>query len=368
MATPRRRHRPDLRRQAPIETLLDRPQRFSFFQAVRLLEWNAWWRRKDARSEQRLPIGEDNDPRSEAVRLRSAIQLKFPANEVQSLEGQPGGRPSLTADFFGLTGTLGALPDVYSDLVQRGLRQKVAALREFLDLFNNRLLALFYRAWAKYRLPVSYERSRGADREDPATSLLYALTGLGTGYLRGQSSVPDELLVHYAGALARRARPAVVLEEMISGALGRPVRIEQFRGEWCLLPPDAQTILPSLRRPQGQFARLGVDAVAGARAWEVQGGFRLHIGPLSYAEFTELFPDTEGARFLADLVRFGAGPEFAFDYRLGLAEGQVPPWQLQPEPLRLGWNTWLGGTPAAEETGVVFKPGAATDAREGLAA
>ncbi len=176
------------------------------------------------------------------------------------------------------------------------------------------------------------------------------------------------MAVHYAGTLARRARPAVVLEDLFSGALGRTVRIEQFRGEWCMLPTDAQTILPSARRSEGQFARLGVDAVAGERAWEVQGGFRLHIGPLAYHEFVELLPDTKGARFLVDLVRFGAGSEFAFDYRLSLAEGQVPDWQLQPDPLRLGWNTWLGGAPTADETGVVFRPDGHVEAQQGLAA
>jgi type VI secretion system protein ImpH len=368
MAAPRRQHRPDLRRQPPLDALLARPHRHAFFQAVRLLEWAAWWQRKDPRAEARLPIGEDNDPRAEALRLRSTIQLKFPASEVQAIDAPPGERPALTVDFFGLTGTLGALPEVYSDLVQRGLRQKQSALRDFLDLFNNRLLALFYRAWAKYRLPVSYERSRGAGREDPTTSLLYALIGLGTNGLRNRSSVPDELAVHHAGALARRARPAVVVEDLLSGALGRPVRIEQFRGEWCILPTDAQTILPGPSRPQGQFARLGVDAVAGERAWEVQGGFRIHIGPLTYDEFVDLFPGTKGATLLSDLVRLGAGPEFAFDYRLGLAAGQVPAWSLRPEPQRLGWNTWLAGTPSEAEMGVVFRPDGGGGAAEGLAA
>ncbi len=356
MATARRRDPADLRRKAPLEALLERPQRFSFFQAVRLLEWAAFWRNRDARAERRLPVGEDHDPRAEAARLRATSQLRFPASEVQSLDARPGQRPELTVDLFGLTGALGALPDAYSDLVQRELRQKQSALRDFLDLFNNRLLALFYRAWAKYRLPVSFERNHGAGREDPATSLLHALVGLGTGYLRGQSSVPDALAVHYSGILSRRARPAIVLEDYLSGALGRPVRVEQFRGEWCLLPRDAMTRLPGPGRIEGQFCRLGADAVAGERVWEVQGGIRIHVGPLTYPEFVQLFPGTASARFLSDLVRLGAGPEFSFDYRLELAEGEIPEWSLQPDPLRLGWNTWLGGTPAREERGVVFRP------------
>jgi type VI secretion system protein ImpH len=357
MATPRRRKNTDLRTLSPVDDLLGRPERFSFFQAVRLLEREAARRAEDSRNDSLRPVGEDHDPRREAVRFRSAIQLNFPAAEVQDAERtSTGARTTLTVGFFGLTGALGALPDSYSDLVQRSVRQKNNGLREFFDLFNSRLLGLFYRAWTKYRLPVSYERGRGAGREDPITQLLYALVGFGTAQLRGRSAAPDSLFTYFGGILARRPRPAIALEDVFSGALGHTVRIEQFCGEWQALATDERTRLPDRRRSQGQFCRLGVDAVAGERVWELQGGFRLHIGPLSYAEFAELLPNAPRARLLSDLVQLAAGSEFAFAYRLTLRPGEGPPLRLGDKEAWLSWNMWLptSGTARLEKS-VTFR-------------
>lgn len=362
MASPRRRKDSDLSATSPIDDLLARPRRFSFFQAVRLLEREARCRNAKGGKESVYPVGEDHDPRQEAIRFRSTAQLNFPATEILAAERAEDGpdarrRSTVTVGFFGLTGALGAMPESYSDLVQRGVRQKNAGLRDFLDIFNSRLLGLFYRAWAKYRLPVSYERGQAAGREDAITQMLYALIGLGTPALRSRTAVPDSIAVHFAGALAHRPRPAIALEDVFSGALGHIVRIEQFCGEWHVLAEEEQSRLPGRWRSEGRFCRLGVDLVAGARAWEVQGGCRLDIGPLSYAEFAALLPNAARARFLSDLVKFAAGSEFVFDYRLTLRPGETPPFRLGGggEPMWLGWNTWIPVRGPARSQSVVFK-------------
>ena len=55
---------------------------------------------------------------------------------------------------------------------------------EFFDIFNHRIISLFYRGWKKYRFYIAYEQSQGDD--DLVTSSLYDLLGMGTAGLRGR--------------------------------------------------------------------------------------------------------------------------------------------------------------------------------------
>ena len=90
----------------------------------------------------------------------------------------------MTATFLGLTGPSAVLPQHYSVALRRELRNRNTALRDFFDLFNDRLIAFFYRAWAKYRVPISVERGV-AKGEDGASEALRGLIGFGTDHLVG---------------------------------------------------------------------------------------------------------------------------------------------------------------------------------------
>ena len=71
--------------------------------------------------------------------------------------------------FLGLTGPSGVLPPHYTAHADaRVCAAKDTSLRDLLDMFNHRLISLFYRAWEKYRLPFAYERSRQEDAGRPS--------------------------------------------------------------------------------------------------------------------------------------------------------------------------------------------------------
>ena len=92
----------------------------------------------------------------------------------------------MTVAFMGLTGPLGVLPRHYTDLLLERGRRKDWTLRDFLDIFNHRLISLFYRAWEKYRLPIVYEAAAWRHQEnDCGSQYLFDLMGLGTSGLRG---------------------------------------------------------------------------------------------------------------------------------------------------------------------------------------
>jgi type VI secretion system protein ImpH len=317
------------------DVLFEEGYRFDFFQAVRVLE---------RLYPDRHPVGRDANPAEEAVRFRSHLSLSFPPSAIYEVtRAQDGGGPArMTVAFMGLTGLLGVLPRHYTELLLERMRRKDEGLRDFLDLFNHRLISLFYRAWEKYRFPIAYERavSKG-EGEDRFTSHLFDLIGLGTKGLRGRlEEVEDEPLLFYAGLLAQHPRSASALEGLLKDYFEVPVSVTQFIGQWLPLSEANRS-----RLGWGEVNNaLGVSAVAGSWVWDQQAKFRLQLGPLTFTEFCQFLPSADGFRTLAAITRFSAGEECDFDICLILKADEVPWCRLggNSEPAaRLGWSTWL---------------------------
>jgi type VI secretion system protein ImpH len=334
---------------------------FSFFQAMRLLA---------KLSEGRHPVGHTGSPGEEVVRFRAHQSMSFPPSAIWELQRPTlkSSAPIMTVTFFGLTGPSGILPRHYTELMLR-LRDfkgpEKTALRDWFDLFNHRLISLFYRSWEKYRFFIPYER-REYESEDPDafTHALYSFVGLGTPGLRGRlrisqwearkeaprervlGRIHDLGLLQFGGLLSHRPRNAVSLEGLLSGYFGLPAQVAQFHGQWMRLDLENQTALGG---PESSTA-LGLTAVVGERVWDVQGKIRIRVGPMSFAQFNEFQPDRaahpERKAFflLLHLARLYIGPELAFDVQFILRAAEVPESSLLDDENagpRLGWNTWI---------------------------
>lgn len=292
--------------------LLNEPYRFEFFQAVRLLGRMLGGRE---------PVGRlDCDPAREVVRFRSHVAFDFPPSQLREFVGLDGeeasdGQPELVVSFMGLAGLPGALPSHYTTLLLENKAGEVRPLRQFLDLFNHRLISLFYRAWEKYHFPVAFERR---DPTDHFTEYLFDLIGMGTKGLRGRLSLREEKgLLLYAGLIAQRPHSAAAVEAILGDYFGAPVRLEQFAGQWLELDEGS---VPRL----GEGGRLGVNTVIGTRVWDTQSKFRLRFGPLTLAAFKNFLPGASAFRPLAELTRLLVGMEFDFDVQLVLRADEVP--------------------------------------------
>jgi type VI secretion system protein ImpH len=331
--------------------LFRQPERFDFFQAVRLLEQIV--RERLARGE-RHPcgaVGQDVPPDRELVRFRALPSLSFPASAIARIQEPPNGAEASPVEmaiaFLGLTGPQGVLPQHYTTLLLQRLRDQDNSLRDFLDLFHHRLASLFYRAWEKYRLPFAHERFRldPDDRDvDAATASLFCLVGMGTPGLRGRLQMPDEAFLFYAGHFAHQPRSAVALECLLEDYFAMPMRVEQLQGQWLSLTPEDQAQMPGLGLPDGRNNGLGVDLVVGERVWDVQSKFRLRVGPLTFAQFRRLMPNGDGLLPLCELARTFVGAEFDFDVQAVLLPAEAPWCRLssaEDEGAYLGWNTWV---------------------------
>ena len=190
--------------------------RFDFFQAVRLLE---------RLYPERQPIGHSASPAEEVVRFRARLALSFPPSAIHEITpaadaAQPAQPAQMTVAFMGLTGILGVLPRHYTELLLERGRRKDWTLRDFLDIFNHRMISLFYRAWEKYRLPIVYEAAAWRHQEtDRFSQYLFDFMGLGTKGLRGRMDVGDQVLLFYTGLLAQHPHSASALVGVLTGLL-----------------------------------------------------------------------------------------------------------------------------------------------------
>ncbi len=337
MAAPGRTCDRDLSQVRLRELLEDEPFRFRFFQAVRLLE-----RLLPGRES----VGRFVTPESEVVRFRARQSTSFPASEVHEIDWSTT-VPRLTVNFMGLTGSSGVLPLAYTELVMERVRARDTALRDFLDLFNHRLISLFYRAWQKYRFAGEYELGH----QDPLTEHLLDLTGIGTPGLRRRQAVPDEALLFYSGLLAQHPRSAMALQQILSDYFDVPAEVVQFVGAWYRLDRN------SLTRLDGSHTAaqcLGAGAMVGDEVWEQQAGVCIRLGPLPLRRYLDFLPDGSTYEQLRSIVRFYFNDELDFHLQLVLKREQTPALVLGAEGAtapRLGWLTWVKNAPLTRDPG-----------------
>lgn len=344
--------------------LQDRPGAYDLFQAIRLSERIAAleWRARGFGAPD--PVGWGVDPGRAGVRLLSSVDLGFAAGEVTRIEPGLGTPTRITQGVVGLVGTSGPLPLAFTEMVQSSVRDRDPGLKDFLDLFSNRLAGLLYDAFAKYRIVIETERKPLTGRA-AIDDVLRSVIGIATPALVGRLGIPDAAAIHYAGLLGRHARSAHAVERTLSSALQGRIRVEQFVGEWLPIARSERTRLPTPAVREGSFAKLGQDAVVGTRTWSVQGRVRLLIGPLSYAAFSSHLPGGAGEKRLASLASFAIGPDMAYVQRLVLHAAEVPALRVggprdAPGASRLGWNTWLASTGPRRDDGTVDIPGRTT--------
>lgn len=356
----------------PVKTLEERlfqeGHRFNFFQAIRLLE---------ELYPERTPVGRGGGPFAEPALFRAHLSLSFPGSAIQKIERENEAQPSarLHVNFLGLTGPSGVLPQHYTELLMKLERQgstgESQALRDWFDLFNHRMIALFFWAWRKYRpmLPTAKGKDCwGPQSFEPGSfgGVLLSVIGLGMEPLRnrllvtvGSSAepdrdcvrgIPDLALLRFSGLLAHRPRCAAILKNVTEQLFAIPIEVRQFIGNWLRLEPPNQSRLGTLN---GNSV-LGTNCVAGEKVWSVENKIRIRVGPLDLATFHDYLPDRAPVKqrksffALCQFLRFYMGPEFDFDVQLVLIGDQIPSCQLaseDPVGSRLGWNTWLGGEP-----------------------
>jgi type VI secretion system protein ImpH len=272
-----------------ITELLAEPWRYEFFQAIRLL--SRWLRRYGVAPET-------------ALRFENSLSLAFPASDIDALQLEQGQAPGsanamrlrVRTAVMGLLGPNGALPLHYTERIaawEHATRDE--GPRAFYDAFSSRQVALFYRAWRKYRV------RGGADEHnrDRFLAQLVALAGAGwQGQGPGQpgGGLAFESLAYFAAQLRSRAVPAHLIAGVLSEYLQVPVTVEQFAGKWDAIGTGDRS------RLGGNNCDVGLGATLGERLLRPELGIRIKVGPVTSRMFERFLPGASGARALAALL------------------------------------------------------------------
>ena len=285
-------------------------------------------------------------PGAEAVRVGQEPSLSFaPAGFSRFEAAGEHSPPRLRQHHFSYIGPNGPLPIHLSEFIrERALNYGDPTWLAFLDTFLHRFALQFYRAWAQAR-PVA-----GMDRpgEDAFRRHVGAFVGMGGAARQGRDEVHDDARLHFSGWLARRVHNAEGVEAVLGAYFGVPVRLERWVGHW-MRPPPAELSRIGGGNANAAARALGGGAMLGSQVWDRQHKVRLHLGPLSYAQYGQFLPIGSARPVLARWMQQLLGDELEWDAELVLRKDEVPPTRLGTAEAghggngaRLGWHSWLG--------------------------
>lgn len=322
--TQRRRHA------SVIQQLLDAPQRFECFQALRLLL--AWLAEHGI---------DEHTALAKRVRFDNSVSLRFPASQVEALTTDgiadadallqallSGQLPHihLTPTFMGLLGCQGSLPSHYSErIAAHHYSERDTSARAFLDLFSSRAVALFYQAWQKYRIEQA-----GHSGDFLSRLLDVAACQPGQGHDEAAAGL-------YSGLLQQCNISSIVMARILADHFGVPCHIDEATGAMDVLAPREQTALGMAN------AVLGRRATVGERCRRPDLAVRLRLGPLTAEQHASFLPRAPASEALRHMLMLFGQPLVRYDIVLVLRASDVQGMALKADgQAGLGRNSFLG--------------------------
>lgn len=314
------------------DELLADGERFSYFQAIRLL---------------RL-LGKIDPALEASLRIRPKLALGFPESDIDRIEQRADGQVHITANFFGLYGVSSPLPTFYTEDLIDEERDGRKARRGFIDIVHHALYPLLYQAWSKYRitLRVVEEQDRGMENR------LFAFLGLHEAAARAALPYSADLL-HYAGLFHQRPRSALGLKTLLADAFS-PASVTIVSCVRVALP-----IARDQRCSLGvQGHCLGEDSYLGMQIDDVSSAIGVRLTELPETVFQRLLPGGADYERLRFLIRFYLIDPLSVTVELALRDGAARPARTRGQTdgrwSRLGLDTWLGPNHASEPARVTF--------------
>ena len=265
-----------------VEKIINNPQSFDLMQSISLLE-------RDAVKNGFSPVG-TRDTRSESIRFQGKISLSFEASDLTFVKrsGLKSHSYEVQSPLMVLLGTSGAMPEPFTELVMYRNSIKDYATSEFLDIFHNKFLTLFYLA-RKKRYP-------GLSWESPDESIIAKASNLlgALGRERKENMKKGEVhWIRHTGLLSGIPRSMSGLLSIIKDRFKfEEIHGQQFVGCWYELDYKDICKLDG----SDENSTLGRNVVLGRKTWDQTAGIKISIKNITWKKLKRFLP--EGNDFL----------------------------------------------------------------------
>lgn len=315
-----------------VHDLIAHSEQYSFFQAVQLLED---YHHLIAHEEGKQTL------RETLIQYSVNPQLTYNKSDIETVRIEHRNEQCIaqvTVNFLGLYGAVSPLPAFYTEAILQA-NAGDDATRDFMDLFNHRLLSLVYQCWEKYRYYQQYKKfSQGNKGNDQFSNWMYALCGLINPAQRQDPDINWNRLLPFIGTLAMRCHSANLIESVLRYYFEfKHIHIRSNVLRYIEIESDQSNRLGQ------QCATLSHDLVLGSRVEDRSGKFRIQIKQLSYTLFTQFLPGGEYNVSLKKIIDYILRDQLDYDIELQLQHQEVPRLSLSNKNQeKLGWTTWVG--------------------------
>ena len=326
-----------------IYDLVKHSEQYSFFQAVQLL------------NDYHLLVS--NQEGKEALKetlIQFSVnpQLSYNKSDIQSVvvtEKDNKFVAQMSVNFLGLYGAASPLPAFYSEAVLQAGNGDDSS-KDFMDLFNHRMISLVYKCWEKYRYYKLYKNKlyknklyknkslKNDEESEPFSNWMFALCGLVKPQQRNDPDIDWDRLLPFIGMLGMRCHSASMIESVLR---------HYFNFEFLSVCSNMQRFVEIEEDQQNrlgqQCATLSHDLVLGDQVEDRSGKFRIKITKLSYEKFVQFLPDGEYYLPLKKIISYILRDQLDYDIELQLLKQEVPSLSLSDfNEEKLGWTTWIG--------------------------
>ncbi|MBW3696949.1 hypothetical protein EK599_14710 [Vibrio sp. T187] len=250
-----------------VQDLAKQPERYEFVQAMRLLE--------SMQSRSQVPF---------EMELKAEAMPTGNPQEIQYFSFK-GNRAKLRLAKQALSGVKGVIPNYIYEELLNALHNEDHALKDFLDVFNQRHFEITYRAHVQRWLLVESEQN------PKKTALLNHFAALGNRHSQ---------YLQYSLLLNQQSRSLTTLAHILNDFFPYSISVECKTSERRQLPNDSLTRLGTQR----QFnSKLGQGFLLGKTCLAHFNNLNIFVTPTSQKEFYEIQKDGHLAQSMLDLTQ-----------------------------------------------------------------